>query len=505
MATAAAAAAAAATSSMPTWPVHTFVTEPEIQFAKVSYNKTADTSPGYMFLTPGQANTGVIMSDEGDLVWSAPYSEFEAFSFIGLTPQTLHDEPVLVYNDIVSGSITEVVAYGTVVILDQSYEVKHNVTLSDPDLVTQYPGEYASVANDHESYITDDNTLLVIAYNATPWDLTPIGGPKNGWLRDCLLYELDIDTNEILYRWRASDELPPTEMSYADLVGPVGVYGNGTTKAQSWDAYHINALQDYKGGFLVSIRNTYMAAWVDKKTHKIGWKVEGKTGGDFKLLDDDAHFSWQHDVRIKPGVSDDKPQLHMFNNQNERPDKKVAPSVGLILELDLTQKTVRTLESFKNSSRSVYTWNSGSFQMQPDHHAVLGYGSESVVQEYDAAGKMIYEMVYGFPYLGYSYRVLKSAWRGWPKSKPKAKLCKQKDGSLRAFMSWNGATEIKHWNVYGGSGKNDTKALSKMATIQRTGFETNVTISNGTQAVQVEAVCGCKAKFLSEVVAISNC
>lgn len=497
-------AVATPTVSVPTWPVHTFVSEPDIQFAKIAYNKTAETAPGYLFLTPGQANTGVIMTDEGDLVWSAPYDQFEAFSFINMAKQTLNNEPVLVYNDIVSGSITEVVAYGTVVIIDESYEVKHNVTLADPDLVTQYPGEHASVINDHEAYITLDNTLLVVAYNATPWDLTPVGGPKDGWLRDCLFYELDINTNEILYRWRASDEIPPTK-SHAALGGPGGVYGNGTSKEQSWDAYHINSLQDYEGGFLVSIRNTFMAVWVDKKTAKIGWTLEGSSGGNF-TLDSKNLFSWQHDVRIEKDSPAGRPVLHMFNNRNGQPGEK-NPSNGLVLDLDLEKKTAKTLKTYTDPKHPMLAWNSGSFQWVKDKtHALIGYGSESRVHEFDASGKMIYEMVYGLPYLGYSYRVLRDSWTGKPKTQPKVKVCKQDDGKLYAYMSWNGATDVHHWDVFAGAG-NQTHSLKKAMTVKKTGFETNVTLAADTKFVQVAAhtKANCKNAKRSSVVAVTAC
>lgn len=55
----------------------------------------------------------------------------------------------------------------------------------------------------HQAYVTDRGSLIVSAYNATPADLTSIGGFPNGWVLDSMFYEIDIKTQEILFSWSA--------------------------------------------------------------------------------------------------------------------------------------------------------------------------------------------------------------------------------------------------------------------------------------------------------------
>jgi hypothetical protein len=41
----------------------------------------------------------------------------------------------------------------------------------------------------HEIYITNPNTVVVTANNVTQADLRSVGGPRNGWVVDSLVYE----------------------------------------------------------------------------------------------------------------------------------------------------------------------------------------------------------------------------------------------------------------------------------------------------------------------------
>ena len=56
--------------------------------------------------------------------------------------------------------------------------------------------------------MTDRNTILVTAFNATPADLPPIGGSKDGWIFDCLFFEIEPKTNRVLFRWSAIEHVP---------------------------------------------------------------------------------------------------------------------------------------------------------------------------------------------------------------------------------------------------------------------------------------------------------
>ena len=100
--------------------------------------------------------------------------------------------------------------YGNVTFLDATYNeiltVCPQFGLLTPNNVT-----YPCQADLHESFVTDRNTLLVTAYNVTETDLSSIGGPPNGWVFDCLFFELDPKNNDILFRWSALEQMPVSE------------------------------------------------------------------------------------------------------------------------------------------------------------------------------------------------------------------------------------------------------------------------------------------------------
>ncbi|KAI5301849.1 hypothetical protein KEM56_001290 [Ascosphaera pollenicola] len=57
--------------------------------------------------------------------------------------------------------------------------------------------------------------------NTTRFDLSSIGGPKDGWISDSLFYEVDIKTNEIVHSWKATDRLDQIPMQDVVPLNPL--------------------------------------------------------------------------------------------------------------------------------------------------------------------------------------------------------------------------------------------------------------------------------------------
>lgn len=80
------------------WPLQTFVTEPNINPPVFDINKTGTTADGYIFMdtnTNGAASSDLvatIITDEGEIVWSAGYSDTTNPSL-----QTWNDQDVILY------------------------------------------------------------------------------------------------------------------------------------------------------------------------------------------------------------------------------------------------------------------------------------------------------------------------------------------------------------------------------------------------------------------------
>ena len=114
---------------------------------------------------------------------------------------------------------------GRCLAFDDEYNLKYNIT----------PVGLASgvLADLHECQVTDKGTVLISIYEPIPFDLTPVGGPADGMLLDCLFQEIDPRTNRLLFEWRASDHvlLADTRSSIEDNMLPMG-----------FDYYHLNSL-----------------------------------------------------------------------------------------------------------------------------------------------------------------------------------------------------------------------------------------------------------------------
>jgi hypothetical protein len=124
---------------------------------------------------------------------------------------------------------------------------------------------------------------------------------------------------------------------------------------------------------------------------------------------------------------------------------------------------------------------------------LLGWGVSPEFTEHTSDGELVRDVQYSrldpkhsFAGSGSvsSYRVFKQSWHGYPTWPPEVAI--SEDGSL--WVSWNGATEVRTWAVYGsyqadalgpepGSSSTDKDILmatNPMRTIPRQGFETEI-------------------------------
>lgn len=246
------------------WPTQSFKTEPFTPPVFDISKSGADLAPGLLFITPTTETTGsaVIMTDNGDLVWSSDSGDFTNF-----VATTLDYEPILTYW---SGSGTANVAlaghgYGMVHILDLTYTEIYTVC-PNFGLVTLDNEQFECQADLHESYVTERGSIVVSAYNLTQADLTAVGGPADGWVWDSLFFDVDIKTGKTLFSWSALD----AGISITDTKQPLSTSGNET---DPYDWFHVNSVQSVGTSYLVNGRNVWTTYMVDS-TGKIQWRLE---------------------------------------------------------------------------------------------------------------------------------------------------------------------------------------------------------------------------------------
>lgn len=450
------------------------------------------------------------MTDDNELVWQGPTSQ--TFNF---GAQTYKGVPVITYWN---GTIfPEPIGhgYGTVHILNQSYHEIATVSLAD-NFTTMNGAHYPSGIDLHEIYITPNNTMLVTANNVTTTDLTTLGGLTMGYVVDGLVYEIDIATNEVLFRWSSLEHMSSLPLNLS--VYPLGAEGfSGTNASVAWGYFHINAVSPLPGpdgGYLISSRYLCSAVAINR-AGEVLWRLQGRDGGDFSL-GPGTNFCFQHDIRAYPSPSStDELILTMHNNANSPISNGTRPTAGLSLTLSFSNDSIpqnATLnQAYLNASDPVYSTAQGSYQSLPPSidaqgHVLLGHGFVPKIREFDSNGDTVMTVQFadGVPGSTLSYRAFRQEWVGCPNSLP-AVATAEEDGQVAVYMSWNGATQVGGWNVYSGSNQS---SLSLVTTVAKSGFETRAAIAN-TSYVQVEPVasgsCRCDNLYgtvKSEVVAI---
>ncbi len=126
---------------------------------------------------------------------------------------------------------------GYCVFYNDRYQLKYNVSVTGP----------AIRADLHECEVTDDDTVLLTAYEDKPFDLSPVGLTGNDMLADSCFQEIDIQTNERLFSWCASDHFD-VGLSFQNFTRTKrGQYDDPTDQPapprDGVDVFHINSLQ----------------------------------------------------------------------------------------------------------------------------------------------------------------------------------------------------------------------------------------------------------------------
>lgn len=139
-------------------------------------------------------------------------------------------------------------------------------------------------------------------------------------------------------------------------------------------------------------------------------------------------------------------------------------------------------------------------QVLPDNHVVMGYGSVPTMKEYNTMGDVVLSVAWGEAEAVQSYRTYKAPWVGKPSSKPDVFACWKENGT-EVYMSWNGATDVQTWTVWGGA-TNET--LSEVTSVGRSGFETKVVVGERFASLKAGASGEGIGMSASEIVAVAR-
>ncbi|KAB8237956.1 arylsulfotransferase family protein [Aspergillus alliaceus] len=409
--------------------------------------------PGYTFLAPRGDSVPqegpMILDAQGNLVWM----KYNWETTQDFKMQKYKGEYFLTYWE---GREIESRGYGSWYMLDSTYTQRYVI-----NPVGNYGGDL------HEFTLTEQGTALVTIYDPTPADLTTVGGPELGWIFDGVFQEIDVETGELLFEWRASKHYPVSS-TYEPLVGA------GKDRASAFDYFHINSVdKDDQGNFIISARHTHSISCIDPKSGSLLWTLGGKMNDFVDLSNGEAtNFAWQHDARWHANNT-----LTLFDNAVHSNKDPATESRGMSIQLDISSRQAKLLGAYYHPQR-MKSVSQGNVQMLDEAgRVVVGWGHSAAFSEFTADGRLLCNVHYGasaFFTFGrvVSYRVFKGDWVGRPQTTPDAEVDDEK-----VYASWNGATEVTAWRVevWNSDDLNDS-SFGVVAQYEKTGFETEIEI-----------------------------
>jgi hypothetical protein len=265
-----------------------------------------------------------------------------------------------------------------------------------------------------------------------------------------VLQELDVDKN-VVFEWRSWDHFLITDTTPVYLT------------REPVDYVHGNSIDvDTDGNLLISNRNMNEVTKIDRQTGDIIWRLGGKNN-QFAFVNDERGFSHQHDARRLANGN-----LSLYDNGNLH---EPAYSRAVEYQLDEVNK-VATLVLEYRSTPDVFAFAMGSNQQLPNHNVLVGWGASSTpaVTEFRPDGAKAFELALSPG--DFTYRAFRAPWQGYPTTAPVLVAVTTTAPTL--YYSWNGATEVVGYRVYGGKTAEPDTLID---TTLKTSFETETALT----------------------------
>lgn len=180
-------------------------------------------------------------------------------------------------------------------------------------------------------------------YQVINKDLSELGKDFVGEIWDCLIQEVNLETGDLVFQWRASDHYKVSD-TLRD-IGDDGVIG------RAFDFFHMNSIaKDSNGNYLTSSRYLHSLTYINGTDGEIIWILGGK-GNMFRDLSDGnaTNFAYQHDARW----SDDHTTVTMFDNGVDDSHSDTADTRGLRVELDEEKMTAKVVAEYRTHMESM--------------------------------------------------------------------------------------------------------------------------------------------------------
>jgi len=433
---------------------HSYRSDPSLKAPRLRVSRRrGGRAPGYLVLNTGWDDErprpeGLLIADDrgNPVYFRRRTAQRKVFD---VAVQRYKGRPVLTYWE---GRFVAGWGYGDYVVLGESYRE-----------VLRIEAKSGYRADMHDMRITPEDTVLLLSYNRVRHDLRSVDGPRDGEVLDNVIQEIDPATGRLLFEWHS--------------LGAIGLRESRDRpeRGEPFDYFHLNSIElGPDGDLLVSARNTCAVYEIDRTTGAVNWRLGGRRS-DFRL-DRASRFCRQHDARwAGDGV------MTIFDNRVEsRRDRRESRVVKLAV--GERRRRVRLLRGYKHPHRLAAA-NKGGARVLPNGNVLVAWGAVPVVTEFTRLGRIVFDARFAGATDG-SYRALRSEWVGRPTTAPRVAAQRRGD-RVAVWASWNGATEVAHWEVLGGASPD---ALERLGGWARTGFETAMSVEGRPRYVAVRAL-----------------
>jgi hypothetical protein len=230
----------------------------------------------------------------------------------------------------------------------------------------------------HDLILEPDGSYWLLCDATRIMDLSAGGGVVDARVTGTVVQHVS-GTGALLFQWSPFDHFDVMDLDPADRAGP----------NVNWT--HGNALElDQDGNLLVSFRNLNEITKIDTRAGAVIWRMGGSRN-EFSFLDAPAPaFARQHGLRSAgPG------RLLLLDNLGDP-----AGSRAERYAYDEDGRIARLIGSY-GPTPAVTATLGGTTQYLPDGRTLVSFGTAGRVEEYDASGRVVWQ-IEGNP--GYVFR-----------------------------------------------------------------------------------------------------
>ncbi|KJK67532.1 Arylsulfotransferase ASST [Aspergillus parasiticus SU-1] len=437
---------------------------------EVSLKNDSLITPGYIFMAPYETELPgpYIYDTDGNLVWSGAD---------GSTSDIFHDLQVCPYEGsdhlcYFQGNQIEGYARGRNIILNKDYG----------QAVTVQSGDGLTLSDMHELNIIDNTSVLIAIYQPRRYNLEAYNvSADSGWVMDGVFQEINITTGDVLFEWRSLDHVGISETYTPIRLNPV--VGDGLSNATAWDYFHINSVdKNNDGDYLVSARHTSCIYKISGEDGAIQWRLGG-TNSSIEMQG--YNFSSQHDARFIQ-ENDTTTVISLFDNGSNGYRNTSSKSSGIIVSIDHGTNTSSLMKRYEAPDNGLLSTSQGNLQILANQNTFIGWGSNPSISEHTEDGTPVYFATLNDA-RAMNYRAFKFNWTGEPSDNPTLRTYAAAPGSATTFwVSWNGATQVEYWNLYGTT--STSEEFTMLSKVDRQGFQTTYTSTDYHPRAYAEAL-----------------